>query len=159
MAYSFVCKNCGHREAAHIHPELLDEEEQMTHVRGYRLSIQTCEGFEYSRKDYKKLIAEYRADPSESISLPEEVAERIAELDEADGTAEHVREALERQARGRAAFGQYITHCYHQKIATDLAKLDKEISHAPTNAKRDVVLQARGKYLSDAHKSGSLYIG
>ena len=82
MAYGFSCKNCGHEEVVH---RLAFDGDDRCHVckasnynvcakkvhRGYRASLASCPGFEYSKKDKKQVIQSYANEPIAASSLPD----------------------------------------------------------------------------------------
>lgn len=159
MAYGFACRHCGHQEAPHLCSSILSEGEASTRILGRRLTIRECPGFEYAKKDYPWLIDEYRADPNENLTLPDEVLDRIQALEDAEGTTTYRQEVYEQQARSRAAFGWYVNHCYHERLERDIEKLDDDIAQAINPVQRKTALDAKESYLSEARNAAHLYIG
>lgn len=97
MAYGFSCRYCGHQETAHRLPLT---EEECAHIHGYRRSILTCPGFEYSLRDFRDVALQHQDDPAPGVNLPQEIWKLIQVNDS------HLEglESLGRQATAWAGF-------------------------------------------------------
>jgi len=132
MANGEPCRECGRQQTDHDHVE--HREHPNRRIKGYRCSLASCSGFA-------------------SEVEPEKPTKEQEQRDN------FYLEAMERQGKRRAAFGQYAACVRTINWRNKMRSLNEDVKNARTDDERQTAKTAKEGFLKETRHGGGLYIG